>query len=58
VVRNRDVIKELQVGMLVAVQGSTFVQVGPCKPSQQTPTVTAKLQVRLQRVGSQLNTAQ
>jgi len=45
VVHNRDVMKELQVGMLVAVQGSTFVQVGTVQAIPAHPNSDSKVTV-------------
>ena len=44
-VHNRDVMKELQVGMLVAVQGSTFVQVGTVQAIPADPNSDIKVTV-------------
>ena len=42
---NCDVMKELQVGMLVAVQGSTFVQVGTVQAIPADPNSDSKVTV-------------
>lgn len=45
VVQNRDVVKDLQVGMLIAIAGDNFPKIGTVQPIPPNPSIDSEISI-------------